>query len=527
MRPFSKILSGLALTLVLLSGCGVDLSVPKIEIPAGAIKVNVDPAELQKQLDQISGNQLVCSAGLPASAGGVVSSGVASPIEVTAKGGVGPYTILSTAISFSSQTVLSRTYTNTGSNNKVVVDTVSVVDSLGVITQCNFAVTVLPTTSPSTLACTMVPTPSSAMANANVSFLTTASGGTSSYTFSNLTLGTDGTVVTALAPINSTQASAVARFSSSSLKTNSVKVTDSAGAFVVCSSVVSISGTAAVSLVASPSSTVQVGSSIVVSAVASNFSPAPTSYVFSTTESGIQLSPSGNSVTVTSSNGLAHSAFSLQVVASNGSQSASSSIALTFIGTSGGYLSCVINHPVATYYTGNQVPFTATASTGEALTITTFVASSDATVTTTGNANRNVAYANPGSKIVYALAKSSATGQYCNDGNYLVDSLTINNSGGGYLPLACSAYTNYNPTVLNQSFYAYGVLTGGNTANRWVDTLRVLKDGAVVSNYSGYWYDRYTAVLAIYTTRGTYQVELTAKDSLGNTAVCSTNHIVQ
>jgi hypothetical protein len=526
MRPFSKILSGLALTLVLLSGCGVDLSVPKIEIPAGTIKVNIDPADLQREIDRLQGNQLVCSAGLPASAGGVVSSGVASPIEVTARGGVGPYTILSTAISFSSQTVLSRTYTNTGSTNRVVVDTVSVVDSLGIITQCNFSVTVLPTTSPSTLACTMVPTPSSAMVNNNVSFLTTASGGTSSYTFSNLTLGTDGSVVTGLAPINSTQATAVGRFSSSGLKTNSVRVTDSSGTFVVCSSTVSISGSASVSLVASPSTTAQVGSSIVVSAIASNFSPAPTSYVFSTTESGVLLSPSGNSVTVTSSNGMPHSAFNVQVVASNGSQSASSSIALTFVGTTG-YLSCVLNHPVATYYTGNQVPFTATASSGEALTITTFVASSDATVTTTGNATRNVAYANPGSKIVYALAKSTSTGQFCNDGNYLVDSLTINNSGGGYLPLACSAYTNYNPTVLNQSFYAYGVLTGGNPSNRWVDTLRVLRNGVVVSNYSGYWYDRYTAVLSIFTTRGTYQVELTAKDSLGNTAVCSTNHIVQ
>jgi hypothetical protein len=533
MRSFYKLMLGFVAVTVL-SGCGLDLQVPKIEIPPGSVKIVVDDADLQKQLDQLGGNQLVCSAGLPASAGGVVSADVATPINVNASGGVGPYRILNTAVSFTSATVVTRTYSNNGSSNLMVVDTVSVVDSMGLVTQCNFVVTVLPKNNPSTLACTLNSSPSTVEMNAPVSFIATASGGSGGYNFSNLTLGSGGSVLSSLSPINSTQASASASFASAGMKTNSVRVTDSSNNFVVCSSSVTVQGAATVSLVATPSASVAVGSAITVTAVTSNFSTTP-NYVFTTTQSGISLIPSGNSITVTSSNGLPHTNFPVQVTASSGSQSATATIQLTFTGASGTPLNCTLTHPAGTFRVNNDVPFSITATNGEPLIITTFVVTSDGNVVQTSNSTRTVRYNNPGIKYVYALAKGANSGEWCNQGNYLVDNLEILNStggGGSTLPLACVAYTNYNPSYLNEYFYAYGVLTGGNPSNRWVDSVRVLRNGALVSNYTGYWYDRYTAVLAItnstsFNPRTTYQVELTAKDNEGRSAICSTNHIVQ
>lgn len=531
MHSFSKIVFSLAMSTLIITGCALDIPVPQINIPPGTVKVTIDPNELQEQINQLQGNQLVCVAGLPASAGGVVSSGVSSPIEVSATGGVGPYEILNTAIAFSSQTVVARTYTNTGSSNIMLVDTVSVKDSLGLVTQCNFIVTVRPATNPSSLACNLGSSVSTAQVNENINLLTTASGGVGPYSFSNLTLASGGSVVSALAPISATQASATVKFSSSGSKTNNVRVTDSTANFVVCSSTVSIQSQASVSLVATPSVSVPVGSSIVLSAVAQNFSPAA-NFVFSTTESGISLVPNGSSVTVSVANGVAHPSFSVQVVASNGSQSATSSISLSFTQSSSP-LVCTLSHPSGTYKVGDTINFSVNATSGEALTISTFVVSSDATIVTSSNATRGVRYANPGTKYIYALAKSASTNQWCNEGQYVTDTVEVANSGGGgTTPLACSAYTNYNPSYLNEYFYAYGILTGGNPNNRWVESVRVLRSGSVVTNYTGYWYDRYTAVLAItnstsFNPRTTYQVELTSKDSLGNTATCSTNHIVR
>ena len=480
-----------------------------------ACKVEVDAKGTL--VPQDAGNTLTCSAQLSSQLGGSVESGVSAPIEVSALGGTAPYEILESAVAFNSNTVIARTYENNSNSNLLVVDSVSVTDQAGHVTQCNFVVTVTPENAPpSTLACNLVATPSAPAINQNSVFVVTASGGTAPYTFSSFVPGSNHTLVSGLAPTSATTASATAKYTSAGLRTASTTVNDNAGGQVTCSTSVNVAAAAAVSVVASPATSVVYGNTITLTATPANFNTTPT-YNFTTTRSGVTITKNGNVASVNSA--VAQSAFTVTVTATAGSQSASTTINLSFLNPSS--LPCTLSHTAGTYYINENVVFNVTATSGEALEITSFSTNTDATQTASTDSSRTIRYSAAGSKTAYATARSKSTGALCQAGATLSDTVTISTPSSS---LSCSGYTYYNPSYTYEWFTATATISGGQGL-KWVDTITITKNGNSYSSFEGQWIDTNTAWLQIYTA-GTYVIKYNLKDANGNTGSCSSTHIV-
>lgn len=486
--------------LVLVSACKVEVEAKGTVVPQVA-----------------SGDPLTCSAQLSSSMGGSVQSGVSAPIEVSATGGSAPYEILDSAVAFQSQTVIARTYSNTSNANIQVVDTVAVTDQAGHVTQCNFLVTVTPENAPpSSLACSLVATPSNPALNQNSVFVVTAQGGTAPYQFSNFVPGASSTVVSPLSATSATTASATAKYTTSGLRTASTTVSDNAGAQVTCSTSVNVAPAPSVSVVASPATSVVFGNTITLTATPANFSSTPT-YNFTTSRSGVNIVKNGAVASVTSST--AQSTFTVTVTATAGSQTATTTIDLSFLNPTS--LPCTLSHASGTYYPNDNVVFNVTATSGEALEITGFSTNSDATQVSSTASSRTIRYSTSGSKTVYATARSVSTGALCQAGATLSDSVTITPVSTA---LSCSGYTFYNPSYRFEWFKASAVISGGSGL-KWVDTITITKDGSTYNNFDGQWIDSNSAWLAIYNA-GTYVIKFNLKDTSGNTGSCTTTQVV-
>lgn len=502
-RSINLSFSGIVLASVL-SACSLDLN-PKIEIP---------------QIPGLTTPPLTCSAMLAPSAGSYAVSGEAAPIQVKASGGTGPYAVVGTAIGFSAETVISRTYTNSTSSNIFVVDTVQVSDHVGAVKQCNFLVTVAPAGQSSTLACAFVATPASPTLNQNTTFVATASGGTAPYTFSNFNLSTDGTVVTSFAANSATTASGVGKYSSIGTRTATAKLKDNAGTEIVCSAPVNVVAAPAVAAVVTPATSVVAGSPITINASSTGFSSVP-AYSFSTTRAGVSISTAGNVATVTSSS--VQSAFDVVVTATAGAQTASYTVSLAF--TSAGTLACQIVTPTGTLYTGADVEFRVEAtSSSDPLLVTYFSTHSDGVVSSQTDSTRKVKYSVSGLKTVVFQAKSKTTGALCQSGSAMSALVEIApaNNGGGTGTLTCTGYTSVNPSYRNEWFYAWANITGPQGG--WVDEIAVTKDG-VAAAHDGYWYNNNTAVLKLF-NQGSYQLKFKIKDWYGRTGECTTTQVV-
>ncbi|MBY0371343.1 hypothetical protein K2X33_11695, partial [bacterium] len=298
-----------AVALVALSACKITVDDPNIQ--GGNLTVNTD----------LGDKVVTCSATLVS--GTTAASGQATPIKVTAKGGTAPYQLLDTAVAFNTETVISRTYTNDTTANVTEVDTVVIKDSVGFVSQCNFLVTVTPSSStPSTLACTLTAAPASPQVSSNILFTGAATGGTAPYTFSDLVLGTDSTVVSPLAPASSTSATATGKYNSVGLRTASVKVTDSTNTAVVCQRSVDVVAGPSISVLPSPAAAVAVGSQITLNVTPTGFTGTPT-YTY-TTSAAVTITPNGASAVITSSTVIAQ--FDVLVTATSGSQFASKTV---------------------------------------------------------------------------------------------------------------------------------------------------------------------------------------------------------
>lgn len=499
-------------SVLVLSACQFTID-PKVTVnPGGGWTVDTD-----------LGDKLVtCSATLVS--GTTAASGQATPIKVVAQGGAAPYQLVDSAVAFQTETVISRTYENNTSANVTQVDTVVIKDAVGFVSQCNFLVTVTPaSTPPSTLACTLTAAPVSPAVGANVLFTGAATGGTAPYTFSALAMGSDSTVVTALAPASSTSATAVGKYNSAGLRTASIKLTDSTATEVVCQATVSVIAAASVNLTPSPSSSVVVGNAITVTAAPSGFSTTPT-YTFTATRngqpvSGVSIAQNGAVATVTSSS--IQSQFDFTVVATAGAQSATKTITLGFSAATS--LACSISHTSGTLYTGDNVTFTASATNGEPLEITYFATHSDGVVQSQTSNTRVVKYSVAGVKVAYVQAKSTSTGALCQSGGVMTDVVQI--SPPVVPALTCTAFTSPNPSYTYQALTAWASISGGSGSQKWVESIDVTLNGASTSLYSGYWTGATSASLTFY-YQGSYGVKMNIRDSAGNTGSCSTTQSV-
>jgi hypothetical protein len=496
------------LTVLVLSACSFK---PEINVP------NLPNINIQTG----NSSSLSCSAVLSSTAGGSVISGAAAPIEVKATGGTAPYQILNTAIGFQDQTVISRTYTNTGSANVIQIDSVGVTDSAGHATQCNFQVTVAPATAPSTLACTLNSTPASPAVNTNVSFAATATGGVAPYTFSNFVPGTDGTVVTALSQ-SGTAGSAVGKYTTSGLRSASVQLKDSTNTVVSCSTSVNVAPAPAVTAVFAPAATVVAGNIITLTATPSGFTSTPT-YTFTTNQTGVTITSNANVASVTS-NGIV-SSFNVLVTATAGTQSATYTVSgLGF--TAPGSLGCSIVAPTGMLYTNSNVTFDVVANSpsSEPLLITYFATMSDSTSVSQTDSSRTVKYSVPGLKTVLIQAKSKTTGALCQAGAAMSTTVEISQATAGGT-LSCTGYTSINPSYTYQYFKAWAVISGA-VGSSYVQDLTITAQSFPYSNANdGYWLDATSARLYFYNP-GSYLIKFNIRDSGGNTGSCTTTQVV-
>ncbi len=496
------------LAVMVLSACSLK---PEITIP------NIPNINIQTG----NSSNLSCSAVLSSTAGGSVMSGAAAPIEVKATGGTAPYQILNTAIGFQDQTVISRTYTNTGSTNVIEIDSVGVTDSAGHATQCNFQVTVTPAPAPSTLACTLDSTPASPAVNANVSFAAAATGGTAPYTFSSFALGTDGSIVTAFSQ-SGASGSAVGKYTTSGLRTASVQLRDSTNTVVSCSTSVNVAVAPTVSAVFAPAATVVAGNIITLTATPSGFTSTPT-YTFTTTQVGVTITNNSKVASVTS-NGII-SSFNILVTATAGSQSATYTVSgLGF--TAPGSLGCSIVAPTGLLYTNSNVTFDVVANSPstDPLQITYFATMSDSTSVSQTDSSRTVKFSVPGVKTVLIQAKSKTTGALCQAGAAMSTTIEISQGSTGGT-LSCTGYTSINPSYTYQYFKAWAVISGA-VGTSWVKDLTITAQNFPYSTANdGYWLDATSARLYFYYS-GSYLIKFNIKDSAGNTGSCTTTQVV-
>lgn len=174
-------------------------------------------------------------------------------MNISASGGNPNYTISSASVSgytgylasgsttFASSQFMTLQFSGvTNSSLQGDMGTVTIYDSSNASSSCSFLV---PGTGTNGVSCTMTPSTTAPGLNQAVSYSITGSGGTGSYTFSNFTPGTAGTITSNLSTISSTQATASASYSTAGTSYPSVYVTDSSGNSGSCSSTVTVQST--------------------------------------------------------------------------------------------------------------------------------------------------------------------------------------------------------------------------------------------------------------------------------------------
>ena len=468
--------------------------------------VTVSPPQIQIQPSSSSGT-LSCSAVLGVAS--PVVSGNAIPVNVTASGGTGPYFIAGSTSSFASTTSISRTYTDSGSQNLTLSDSVEIEDSSGASASCSLTVTVAPVTGGSSLACTVVPERSTPHIGDSFPIVVTATGGTSPYNFVSLQAGTNAVPSGSLTQISSTQAALQVSYDAAGAQTATATVKDATGAKVTCSSSLQVFSTAALQVAATPSGLVSAGQTITLTATPESFSATP-SYTFTASDSHVSVQANGAVATVSSVNGWAGNFTVLVTASSAQGESVSVTVSLGF--TADENLTCQLTHAAGTYAVGSTVDFSLTSSTGEALQVIQFNPGSG------GAANGlSATYSTAGTKTPTVIAKSASSGVYCNGGNSVQDSVVIGSQ------LSCSVGVSANPVSAGQQFYAWAIIPAGVA----VGNVQIISLTAEATGFSYYWPNPSVAPLISFSTSGQFPITLTIQDSSGQTASCSTTEVVQ
>lgn len=501
----------MSLIVLFISGC-------RVETPP--ITITVDGGTTGSTSSTLS-----CAATLSPTVTSVIA-GQAVPIILQAIGGTGPYTYNLVTNNFSSQITVSETFNNSGSSSSVQSRTYTITDTSGNSASCSIAISVNPTpVTTGALACAFSASTTTPSVGQLVNYGVTVSGGISPYVASNYTPGLNTTYASTLAQTGSSTYASSAIYGASGYKTASVQITDNAGSVTTCSQVVNVSPSPSVTVTATPSATVVAGNPITLTAVANNFSSTP-DITLSTTSGGVTFTAVGSTIVVQTTDYSARTVV-VDVVASNATQQASASITLTF--TASQSLACQLAYPPSYdyYKVGDEITFSVSATSGEALAITSISAQDGTILDPIGGSSTRIKFNSSGYKSVYATARSASTGALCNGGATLTSTLYI---AAGATTLSCSAVTSPNPSNIGEYFLARAVVPAG----AGVGTVRLVliqtgKNTQYPYNHAqtsySYYYDATSSYFAIYSS-GSYPVVLTVRDDAGNTATCSTTQVV-
>lgn len=468
----------------------------------------------------VNSGSLTCAA---TSSLSTVTSGQSFPVSIQVIGGAAPYTLSGTTGTFLTTYTLPQTLTNSTNSSQVETSSFTVTDSAGRSTTCQLAVTVTPIATTDPLSCSVSASTDTPAINQSVTFTATSAGGSGTYFFTGFIPGGTGVVTASLNQTSTTTATAGASYPYAGLNTSVFYVSDSAGNSATCAKTVTVQGSASVSLTASPATTVPANQTIVVTATPSSFSSTPT-YSWSISGSGLNLVPSGNTAYVTAVDSTITRTGTVTVIATNGSQSATNTVPVTF--TAGSTtLNCSISYTPGTYTTGQNVPYSITASTGEALTVTQINVTDGSVV---GGVPSQYPYINfyySGTKSVTALAQSTSTGVQCNNGAYLQSTIYISPA---QTPFSCSLSMNPNPTY-TYTWILATITASGAQGGYWLESLTanyadymMLDSNSSQGSYYGASYSSAIYQYVYFKYRGTFRVTAQLRDSAGRTAICDT-----
>jgi len=489
-------------------------------------KIETPPITITGNVNTINSGTLTCAASTSLTA---VTSGESFPVTVQVVGGAGPYTLSGVNGSFLTTYTIPQTLTISGSTSQVTSTQFTITDSAGVSTTCQLSVTVTPVAETDPLACSITASNSNPAINEAVTYTATASGGSGIYYFGQFVPGGSGVLTSSLTVIAANQATAGAKYTSAGLNTALFYIADSDGNQANCAKTVSVQTGVSVSLTASPSSTVPATQTMTVTAIPSGFSATPT-YTFSISGSGLNLTSSGAIATVTAADSTLTRTGTVTVTAVNGSESATSSIPVTFTAQPS-YLNCSITYPSGTYYPQDSVPFSIQASTGEALTVTNITVTDGYVVGGVPSQYPYIKFYYPGYKGVTALARSTSTGVLCNGGASLNTTIYISPSTPSQF--TCQLTMTPNPTN-TYTWILASVSASGYQGSYWLSEL-VAYPSAVESLYSSYsssdvlredtstnYSYGYTYRYVYFIYPGTWRVVATVRDSAGRSTTCTT-----
>lgn len=503
-KSFKVVLA--ALTLFSVAGCNI----------------TTDPIRLTVGPGTVTSTSLTCAASTSLNS---VVSGQSFPVTIQVVGGVGQYSLSGVSGTFLTTYTVPQTLQISGSSSQITTTNFTVSDASGGSTTCQLAVTVSPVATTNPLSCSVAASNENPAIGASVTYTATASGGSSPYYFTGFVQGGNGTVTSSLNQISTTQATASAQYPTAGLNTAVFYISDSSGNSATCAKTVNVQSGPSVTLTASPSSTVPATSTITITSTANNFTFTP-SYVYSISGAGLNLVSSGSTATVTAIDASVTRTGTVTVTASNGTQSATSSLPVTFTANPS-TLNCSISYAasVTPYKVGDNVPFSILATSGEAL-IVTELNILDGYLVGTLSQYPYISFYSSGTKTVTAKARSASSGALCNSGAYLETTINIASSSSQF---SCTLSLTPNPTYTDRWILAT-VTPSGAQGTYWLESLTAdyASGFADDNSLSAYSTGASTPInrWVYFTYPGNWQVTARLRDSAGRTATCRTYEVI-
>lgn len=420
-------------------------------------------------------------------------------VSVQAIGGTPPYLVGAT--SFNSSVNISKTYSQTG----VVSENITVIDSKNRAAFCPLSLNVTDSGA-SALSCDLTAGVNEAILNQPYQLMASASGGQAPYTIT-ITTGQSGAspIIKSSADGN---ASATAYYSSTGVKTATLKVVSQDGLSCTDSLPVSVYQNA-LALVAMPATSVAQDQTITLEARGVGLiNPI---YSFQTAEPGIEMTQNGNLATIRATDGQYHK-FYVFVTANHTGGTVSDSAQLEFKGT--GILGCQIAMNSSEVYPNQDALLTISGPQGEPIEIANIDAGGGIILSGTQNPVR-LRYTLPGDKIVKIKARDAVTKGDCNNGLDLVAIVKVKQ------PLACTAVMSPNPAGTGQDILLNAILNGSyaNASIIKIETPYVTSGIQIVDN------SQPLQKKIRFINAGSYLVRTTVRDNndpLGRTATCDT-----
>ncbi len=315
-----------------------------------------------------------------------------------------------------------------------------------------------------------------------------------------------------------------------------VLVNDNVGLTAQCSfeitvhTKVVVPPTASVDATASPSTTVLVGSSITLQATSTNLGATPTyTFAIQGSSTGISKVQTGSSAVFSVTDSLAHD-FDVLITGTGNSQTATKTVHLTFSVAAPGSMACTIGHDKSYGVIDEEIKFTVTASTGEAITILEFLPGTSGTVVNTTDGVVKVKYSSNGTKTVSVRAKSKTRNVICNNNISMLDAVSINKA------LACVAKTDgtqyrvwygasapaWDGYLWNSALVWAEIASDSGVGSKSVTGINTIPD---LNGFYQAYQNNPIAKEVFFYDAGTVKLELTVKDSVGNTTKCTTSDI--